>query len=80
MIQDKAIKIINHQPNFSKIEEIDTDIEVLHKRFENLNKNYYKKAIKTKNALIVDLIYDYLQYTEVNEMRNNSAFCNYKNF
>ena len=42
---------------------------------KNLNKNYYKKAINTKNALLLDLIYDYLQYSEVNEMRNISALC-----
>jgi hypothetical protein len=61
MIQNRAIKIINHQPPCSKIENIETDIEELHKRFEKLNINYYKKAIHTKNELVLDLINDYLQ-------------------
>ena len=50
MIQNKVIKIINHQPIFSKIEEIETDIEDLYQRMENLNKNYYKKVIETKQV------------------------------
>ena len=80
MIQNKAIKIINHQPIFSKIEEIETDIEDLYQRMENLNKNYYKKVIETKNELILDLIYDYLQYSASNEIRNTSALCLYRKF
>ena len=78
MIQNKAIKIINHQPIFSKFEE--TDIEDLYQRMENLNKNYYKKVIETKNELTLDLIYDYLQYSASNEIRNTSALCLYRKF
>ena len=78
MIQNRAIKIINHQPLCSKIENIETDIEELHKRFEKLNINYYKKAIHTKNELVIDLINDYLQYSASNVIRNTSALCNYR--
>jgi exonuclease III len=80
MIQNRAIKIINHQPLCSKIENIETDIEELHKRFEKLNINYYKKAIHTKNELVIDLINDYLQYSASNVIRNTSALCNYRDF
>ena len=80
MIQNKAIKIINHHPPYSKIEEIETDVEELYQRFEKLNKNYYKNAIFTRNELILDLINDYLQYSACNVIRNTSALCNYRNF
>jgi hypothetical protein len=80
MIQNRAIKIINHQPLCSKIENIETDIEELHKRFEKLNINYYKKAIHTKNELVIDLINNYLQYSASNVIRNTSALCNYRDF
>lgn len=74
MIQNKAIKIINHQPPYSKIENIATDVEELYQRFDKLNKNYYKKAISTSSELILDLINDYIQYSEGNIMRNTSTF------
>ena len=75
MIQNKAMKIINRRPIFSKIEEIETELEELYKRFETLNKNYNKKSIKNKNELILDLICDYLQNSESNVIENTSALC-----
>jgi hypothetical protein len=63
IIQNKAIKIINHQPIHTSIEEINTNFANLIDRFDHLNKRYIIQAILNNNDLITDLWNEYLDYS-----------------
>jgi hypothetical protein len=59
IIQNKAIKIINHQPIHTSIENINTNIPNLIDIFDDLNKRYIIQAIINNNDLITDLWKEY---------------------
>ena len=45
MIQAKAIKINNHQPMFASLRDIETDIQALNERFDDLNRKIYYSCV-----------------------------------
>ena len=56
--------------------EIITDIENLHNRADNWNKNYFKNAILKNNELVIELCMEFLELNKI-RIQNQSAILYY---
>ena len=77
-IQNKAIKIINRKSIYSSLSEINTSIESLTDRFNELNKRYLIKAITNNNEIILELWNDYKEFSLSREIKQPTILCKYK--
>ena len=77
-IQNKAIKIIKRKSIYSSLSEINTSIESLTDRFNELNKRYLIKAITNNNEIILELWNDYKEFSLSREIKQPTILCNYK--
>ena len=64
VIQNKAIKIINHQPFYASLSVIETSLVNLLDRFIQLNMKYITQALFNKNELVLDLWEDNISFHE----------------
>ena len=77
--QKKAIKIINRKSIYSSSSEIETNIENLEDRFNNLNLRYFLKAIQNDNELIKELLDEYKEFSTNRIIKQDTIICKYKN-
>ena len=74
VIQNKAIRIINHQQFYTSLSEIETSLVNL---LDQLNMKYISQALFNKNELLLELWEDYISFQESRKLKYVTLFCHY---
>ncbi len=74
VIQNKAIRIINHQQFYTSLSEIETSLVNL---LDQLNMKYISQALFNKNELLLELWEDYISFQEGRKLKYVTLFCQY---
>ena len=82
-IQKKSLKIVLKLPRdtSNKIyEEKIINIENLKLRLDKLNEKYLQNCITNENEIIIDLLKNYLNFSNARCLKYKTLFCNYVKF